>query len=217
MNNYQICEEIGSGRQATVFKARRKRGIDYLAVKRTSKEYRDKITNDVEFMYGVRHPNILRFYDWYETTNHLYMILEYCTGGDLLTLLQQDGCLPEQTVLTMSLDMMDALRFVHACGLVHCDIKLDAFLFNEGGQLKLCDFAFMQHASSCVVPGRSAGSLRPTPVGRKPHLFYTAPELFMCEGAFSVQSDLWALGCIIYELATGRPPFVADHLADLVR
>lgn len=223
MNNFNICDEIGCGRHATVFKARKKRGIDYLAVKRSPKEYRAKITNDVEFMYGVRHQNILRFYDWYETGNHLYMILEYCTGGDLLTLLQQDGCLPESTVLCMATDMMDGLRFVHSHGFVHCDIKLDGYLFNEDGVLKMSDFGFMQDANACNVPGRDLGAAKPAPPPsaeggkRKPNLFYMAPELFACEGSFSVQSDLWSLGCIMYELATGSPPFIADQLPELVR
>lgn len=62
-----------------------------------------QIQNAVQIMHRLRsHPNTLRFYNWYETRNHIWVITEYCTAGDLLTVLEQDGCLPESSIKVLS-------------------------------------------------------------------------------------------------------------------
>ncbi|KUF99711.1 Fatty acid oxidation complex subunit alpha [Phytophthora nicotianae] len=98
MENYNIYDEIGRGTHSFVYKARRKRSIEYVAVKSTAKSRMDKILNEVPFLHKLESPYVLKFFDWYESSNHIWLILEYCMGGDLLNLITQDKQLPESAV-----------------------------------------------------------------------------------------------------------------------
>jgi serine/threonine-protein kinase ULK4 len=90
MNNYHIYEEIGRGKFSIVYKGRKKKTIEYMAVKSVEKSRRKKVLNEVKIMHNLIHPNILRFYNWYETRNHLWVLFEYCCGGNLSQLIEQD-------------------------------------------------------------------------------------------------------------------------------
>ena len=142
MDKYHIYEEIGKGAFSQVFKGREKKKIEYVAIKRVDKSMMDKVVNEVQVMHKMDSPHTLRFHDWYETRNNLWLILEYCTGSDLETLLKQDGHLPEQSVRTFGLDMLAGLKYMHSMGILHCDIRPRNFLVDEYGILKISDFKF---------------------------------------------------------------------------
>ena len=110
MNDFHIYEEIGQGRHSTVYKGRKKASITYVAIKSVDKKQMDKVLREVKIIYRLKHANILRFHNWYETRNHLWLILEYCTGGDLLHVLTQDRQLPESTVKVLGVDLLSGLR-----------------------------------------------------------------------------------------------------------
>ncbi|RHY30830.1 hypothetical protein DYB32_003991, partial [Aphanomyces invadans] len=98
MENYNIYDEIGRGQHSNVYKARRKRSIEYVAVKSTAKDRMAKILNEVQFLHKFNSPYVLKFHNWYESTNHIWIIFEFCIGGDLLNLITQDKTLPEESV-----------------------------------------------------------------------------------------------------------------------
>nr|CCA14885.1 serine/threonine protein kinase putative [Albugo laibachii Nc14] len=98
MENYKIYEEIGRGSHSSVYKARRKHTITYVAVKSTAKSRMDKILNEVQLLHKLQSPHVVKFYNWYESQNHIWLILEYCIGGDLSSVLAQDKSLPEESV-----------------------------------------------------------------------------------------------------------------------
>lgn len=110
MDKYHIYEEIGKGEFSQVFKGREKKKIEYVAIKRVEKSMMSKVVNEVQVMHKLESPHILKFHDWYETRNNLWLILEYCTGADLESLLKQDGHLPEASVRMFGLDMVAALK-----------------------------------------------------------------------------------------------------------
>lgn len=207
MNNYHIYDEIGKGKHSVVYKGRKKRSIEYLAIKSVEKSRRKKILNEVRIMHNLDHENILKFYSWYETRNHLWIIFEYCAGGSLLTLIESDKSLPEESVRVFAFDLMKALLYLHTNGIVYGDLKPSNILFNEYGQLKLADFGLARKIVD-ITQGDSQ-SKRGTP-------FYMAPELFQDDGVYSYYSDFWSLGCVIYELATGQPPYVSTSFQELV-
>merc|ERR1719375_879742 len=91
-------------------------------------------------MHALQHPNVLHFHQWYETTNHLWLILEYCVGGDLLSLIRQDIRLPEASVHDFGRDLVSALLFLHSQGVLYCDLKPSNILLDENGKIKLGDF-----------------------------------------------------------------------------
>ena len=199
MDKYHIYEEIGKGEFSQVFKGREKKKIEYVAIKRVEKGMMSKVVNEVQVMHKLESPHILKFHDWYETRNNLWLILEYCTGADLECLLKQDGHLPETSVRMFGLDMVAALKYMHGLGIIHGDLRPKNFLVDEYGILKICDFKFARKVPKTPL-GDTAMEFRGLPA-------YMSPELFTSTGMHSFGSDFWSLGCVLYELRRGVPPF----------
>jgi serine/threonine-protein kinase ULK4 len=76
------------------------------------KFHKQKVINEVKILNMLHHPNILRFYNWYETSNHYWIIIDYCSGGDLMNFLAQDYSLPEETVRLFGTDIVNGLQYV---------------------------------------------------------------------------------------------------------
>ncbi|CAK9016387.1 Serine/threonine-protein kinase RUNKEL (Protein EMBRYO DEFECTIVE 3013) (Protein RUNKEL) [Durusdinium trenchii] len=147
--------------------------------------------------------NVIEYVNCYETRNHLWVIFEYCAGGDLLRLLKQDGRLPEERVARRE-------HWVAVCGIIFCDLKPGNILFNEDEVLKLGHFAQALRVEE-AFPNRTGQPLRRgTPQ-------YMAPELFSEAGVHSFVSDLWSLGCVLHELFSGAQPFISPSSQQLQR
>lgn len=160
--------------------------------------------NEVRILENLSHENIVKFEAFHKTRNHLWIVLEYCTGGDILSLIDQDKQLPEHVIQNFGLDIMDGLFYLHSKGIIYADLKPSNILFNEYGVLKLCDFGLARLISDLQVEENKKG----TP-------YYMAPELFEEGGVYSFYSDLWSFGCVLYELAVGTPPFISNTFKDL--
>ena len=142
----------------------------------------------------------------YETRNNLWLILEYCPGGDLASLIKQDGHLPETSVRMFSLDILAGLNYLHSMGLLHCDLCPNNILIDEYGILKISDFKYTRKIPKTPLNNQPLSS-RGTPK-------YMAPELFSPEGVHSYSSDFWALGCVMYEIRCGVHPFSISSQPD---
>ncbi|KAJ0407877.1 hypothetical protein P43SY_009164 [Pythium insidiosum] len=140
MENYNIYDEIGRGTHSFVYKARRKRSIEYVAVKSTAKSRMEKILNEVQLLHKLDNRHVLKFFNWYESQNHIWLIFEYCMGGDLLNLITQDRQLPENAVRSFGWDLVAGLQYLHSQGIIFCDLKPANILIDECGSLKLADF-----------------------------------------------------------------------------
>ena len=229
--NYHIYESIARGKHSVTYKGRLKRSLLYFAVRSVDKHapsQRARVLAEVQALRAVKCPHVLGFHAWYETTHHLWLIVDLCVGGDLLTLLRTDGRVPEGSAHGWARDAAAGLAALHAAGIIHCDLKPSNCLLDEHGRLKLTGLGLSRriadidagaeggHVSSSVQAlaemSQSTGSglpLRGTPA-------YMAPELFAPGGVPSYASDAWALGCVLYECLVGHPPFVAQSLTDLV-
>ncbi|MQL74266.1 hypothetical protein Taro_006616 [Colocasia esculenta] len=212
MNNYHIYEAIGRGKHSVVYKGRKKKTIEYYAVKSVDKSQRSKVLRAGKILHKLDHPNILKFYNWYETSGHLWLILEYCVGGDLMNLLGQDKKLPEDAIHDLAFDVVAALQLLHSKGIIYCDLKPSNILLDENGHTKLCDFGMARHVTDV-----SANTLSTLPQGKRGTPCYMAPELFQDGGVHSYASDFWALGCVLYECYTSRPPFEGREFTQLVK
>eukprot|EP01028_Stygiella_incarcerata_P001864 TRINITY_DN1347_c0_g1_i6.p1 TRINITY_DN1347_c0_g1~~TRINITY_DN1347_c0_g1_i6.p1 ORF type:complete len:482 (+),score=163.47 TRINITY_DN1347_c0_g1_i6:88-1533(+) len=209
MNNYQIYSEVGRGRSSVVYKGRRKQTLSYFAIKSVDKKSRskDSVHHEVRFLHGFRSPNVMRFHEWYETSNHIWLILEFCGSKDLETMIRQDPLYSVDSVVrTIAEDLCRGLHYVHSQGVLYCDLKPSNVLLDGVGTAKLFDFLL---ACKIVDVGKMVTEKRGTPA-------YMAPECFADDGVFSMRSDLWSLGCLLFELATGKPAFSGETFEALL-
>ncbi|XP_041648459.1 serine/threonine-protein kinase ULK4 [Cheilinus undulatus] len=227
MENFILYDEIGKGTSTVVYKGRRKGTLSYVAIICTDKVKRPEITNHVRLSLDLDHPNIVSFYEWYETSNHLWLVVELCTGGSLYSVIRQDGCLPEDVVMRFGWDLVKGLRYIHESGIVFSDLNPAKILLDGSGILKLSNFCLSKaegesleylFSSLSTSDGAEQQDGKENSDNLKKRLqgspFYSSPEVLQGSET-NMSSDLWALGCILHYMYTGEPPFYSDGYSEL--
>nr|XP_056713038.1 LOW QUALITY PROTEIN: serine/threonine-protein kinase ULK4 [Euleptes europaea] len=222
MENFILYEEIGRGSKTVVYKGRRKGTINFVAILCTDKSKRAEITNWVRLTHEIRHKNIVTFYEWYETSNHLWLVVELCTGGSLEMVIAQDKHLPEDVVQEFGIDLVTGLRHIHDLGIIFCNLTPGKILLEGPGSLKFSNFCLAKVEGEnleeffALVGTEEGGGDSGENTGQrnqknklKDSPAYIAPEVIT--GAdFSIASDLWSLGCLLYEMFSGKPPSLGN-------
>ncbi|XP_053550788.1 serine/threonine-protein kinase 36 [Bombina bombina] len=209
MELYHVLEPIGEGSFGRVYKGRRKHSGEIVALKfipkvgRSEKELRG-LKREIQIMRDLKHPNIVRMLDSCETEREVVVVTEYAEG-ELFQILEDDGNLSEELVRDISAQLVSALYYLHSHRILHRDMKPQNILLGKDGTVKLCDFGFARELSLDTLVVRS---IKGTPL-------YMSPELVQ-ERPYDHRSDLWALGCIVYELMVGTPPFYTHSIFQLV-
>nr|XP_043890696.1 serine/threonine-protein kinase ULK4 isoform X5 [Solea senegalensis] len=228
MENFILYEQLGSGKSSVVYKGRRKGSLSYVAIICTNKAKRPEISNHVRLSHDLDHPNIICFYEWYESSNHLWLVVELCTGGSLESVIGQDGCLPEDVVRTFGWDLVKGLKYVHELGIIFSDLTPAKILLDGSGILKfgnfclsklegetLEDFFTLFVSSEDAEKGDAEMNFSNMTKRLQGSLMYTAPEVLQ-GSENNMSSDLWALGCMLYYMYTGKPPFYSDSNNELI-
>ncbi|XP_054979140.1 serine/threonine-protein kinase 36 [Sorex araneus] len=209
MEKYHVLEMIGEGSFGRVYKGRRKYSAQVVALKfipklgRSEKELRN-LQREIEIMRGLRHPNIVHMLDSFETDKEVVVVTDYAEG-ELFQILEDDGKLPEDQVQAIAAQLVSALYYLHSHRILHRDMKPQNILLAKGGGVKLCDFGFARAMSTNTMV---LTSIKGTPL-------YMSPELVE-ERPYDHTADLWSVGCILYELAVGTPPFYTTSIFQLV-
>jgi len=152
------------------------------------------VLNEIRILQSLKHKQVVSYQNWYETKNHFWIIYEYLSGGDLSVLISQDKGLPEGMLKVIARMLLDGLRYLHSKETLFYNFKPTNFVFDEYSNLKFVDFS-----NARLFQDKEESQGCPT--------HYLPPELIRKTTTPSVESDLWGLGVLLYELASGSLPF----------
>jgi hypothetical protein len=209
LGRYIIEEGIGGGGMADIFRAYDPRLDRPVAVKRLrpalsgDEEVRARFQREAQALAGLRHPHIVQVYDFGIEDNHYYMVMEFIDGYDLkqhLNNLQAAGqTLSWEESLRIAACVADALDYAHQRGMIHRDVKPSNILLTDEGGIFLTDFGLVRLLGQADLT--QTGGVVGTPA-------YMAPEQIMGQSQdIDHRVDIYALGCVVYEMITGGPPF----------
>ncbi len=201
LSDLDVGRTLGHGIFGIVLLVRHKSTREVMALKVMSKKtikkhkLEDQIRKEIAIHSSLEHPNIITYYTTFEDEDKIFILLEYAPLGDLYKLLGQKIKLDEGTLSKYIIQVVEALQYLHKRNVVHRDIKPENVLLFLDGTVKLTDFGFAIE----IKPGEKITKQVGT-------LDYLSPEIV--EGrSYDHTTDIWSLGVMIYELATGKAPF----------
>eukprot|EP00731_Ephydatia_muelleri_P015693 Em0009g117a len=209
--NYRLLYKLGSGTFATVYKAQKKDPTrNEVAVKviersRLNRASMQNLLTEIEVMKDLGHPHIVKLLDFEWDDSSIYLVMEFCAGGDLSRFIKSKKTLSEAFARKFLRQLALALQFMRSKGIAHMDLKPQNLLLTEERKpvLKIGDFGMAQHLSA----EDSASSFRGSPL-------YMAPEIMLSQH-YDAKVDLWSVGVILYEALFGAAPFACSTLEEL--
>ena len=201
---YTIERELGRGGMATVFLARDLKHHRMVAVKALHPHLShalgpERFQREIELLAGLTHPHIVPLHDSGGTASLLWYTMPYVDGESFRERLHREGRLPLEDAIRITAEVADALHYAHGHGIVHRDLKPENILLSAGHAF-VADFgvarAFTQLDDRLTGTGLALG----TPA-------YMSPEQAAGEHAVDARSDIYSLGCVVYEMLAGEPPF----------
>jgi serine/threonine protein kinase len=220
LDSYEVTSLLSAAGVSAVYRARHVVTGDEVALKLLPRELaaddtlRLRFIREARFARALVHPAIVRVRDVGETRQGLYIAMEYVAGRDLGRFLAQQGPLPPPRVVSMLTSVAMALDAAHAAGIIHRDVKPSNILIASGdadhadGTCLLTDFGFSVAPSQDIRRLTQVGTF----VGS---VAYAAPEQVSGEPS-DHRVDVYALGCVLCECLTGKPPFPRERLTDVI-
>ncbi|XP_067601492.1 serine/threonine-protein kinase Nek1 isoform X5 [Pseudorca crassidens] len=212
MEKYVRVQKIGEGSfgKAILVKSiedGRQYVIKEINISSMSSKEREESRREVAVLANMKHPNIVQYRESFEENGSLYIVMDYCEGGDLFKRINaQKGILfQEDQILDWFVQICLALKHVHDRKILHRDIKSQNIFLTKDGTIQLGDFGIARVLNSTVELVRTC-------IGTP---YYLSPEI--CENKpYNNKSDIWALGCVLYEMCTLKHAFEAGNMKNLV-
>ncbi|XP_029348752.1 serine/threonine-protein kinase Nek5 isoform X2 [Echeneis naucrates] len=213
MDSYEVIRQIGQGSFGKAFLVRDKAGgrrcvVKQINLTKMSAREKEASRKEVMLLSKMKHPNIVSFTTSFQEGGSLYIVMEYCDGGDLMKRINMQRGVPftEDQILSWFIQICLGLKHIHDRKVLHRDIKAqNIFLTNRGMKAKLGDFGIARMLNNTMEMARTC-------VGTPSYL---SPEI--CENRpYNNKTDIWSLGCVLYELCSLRHPFEGSSLRQLV-
>lgn len=212
LDEYELSERLGSGTVGTIFLATKSGDDQSYAVKFLSPAASgnelivSRFHREMMILEKLNHPNILAYYGGGKQHDQLFYLMEFIRGGTLKDLQQKSGTLSWREAAESGRQIAAALQHAHNHGIIHRDLKPGNVFVTESGDLKLGDFGIARDTQmhDLTEAGLTVGTYS-----------YMAPELVRGERGITGHVDLYALGCLLYALLVGDPPYLGDNFAQI--
>ncbi|XP_058404064.1 serine/threonine-protein kinase Nek5 [Diceros bicornis minor] len=213
MDKYDVVKAIGEGAFGKAYLAKGKSDSKPCVIKEINFgkmpiQEKEASKKEVILLAKMKHPNIVTFFSSFQENNRLFIVMEYCDGGDLMKrITRQQGVLfSEDQILSWFVQISLGLKHIHDRKILHRDIKAqNIFLSKNGMVAKLGDFGIARVLNNSMELARTC-------VGTP---YYLSPEI--CQNKpYNNKTDIWSLGCVLYELCTLKHPFEGRNLHQLV-
>ncbi len=205
--NCRVVSEIGSGGMAVVYRAVQEPLGREVAIKSLKPSiavdsgFAKRFEREAHFMASLQHENILHVYDFAKDRGTMHIIMEYVQGIDLYDLLEITPRLPVEIAAIIALQVARALDYAHFRGVIHRDIKPANIMISKHGEVKLMDFGIARDDKLSDLTETGTGLGTPS---------YMSPEQILGD-KLDFRSDIFSLGIVLYQMATGQKPFVEDE------
>jgi formylglycine-generating enzyme required for sulfatase activity/tRNA A-37 threonylcarbamoyl transferase component Bud32 len=216
VGNYLILDRIGAGGMGQVFRARHRKMDRVVALKvlpkksMASPDAVERFQREVKAAAKLTHPNIVTAHDADEAGGTHFLVMELVEGSDLSALVKSEGPLPIAKALSCILQAARGLQHAHAAGVIHRDIKPSNLLLDKNGKIKILDMGLARITDSNPETGDNApGELTQTG-SMMGTVDYMAPEQALNTHQADARADVYSLGCTLYYLLTGRPPYSGE-------
>lgn len=215
ISNFELLERVGEGAFAHVYKVRRRSDGEIYALKKVQlmqlkDKEREMALNEVRLLASISHPNVIAYKEAFVDTasNSLCIVMEFADAGDLLSKVnghkRRGTSFPEAEIWATFMQILQGLKTLHDARILHRDLKgANVFLRRDGG-IKIGDLNVAKVAKHGFVYTQTG-----TP-------YYASPEVWR-DQPYDSRSDIWSLGCIIYEMAALNPPFRSTDMEELYR
>ena len=202
--NYRVLRRIGSGGMGSVYLAANTNIDQQVAIKALRPEVaqnvvlRSRFKQEAELLCSLDHPGIVKFLNYVETANGIFLIMEYVKGVTLEDFIKKkNGLIVEKKAYSIICEILDAFAYAHSKGIVHRDIKPSNIIIQEDGHIKVMDFGIAQIVSESNVAESKYVMGTPT---------YMSPEQIYGK-SIDIRSDIYSLGVLIHNMLTGRAPY----------
>ena len=216
MSDFKIERQLGKGSFSSVYLVTRIADQKIYALKsvtmdKLTKKEQENSVNEVRILASVSHPNVIGYREafWDDNNQTLNIVMEYADDGDLQTKIHQmkknNGMFEEEIIWSYAIQMIEGLKALHDKKIMHRDLKSANIFLSKNNNKKICKIGDMN--VSKVVKEKVLMTQTGTP-------YYASPEVWN-DKPYSYKSDLWSIGCVIYELCALRPPFKGKDLDEL--